>query len=82
MLASKRPDILILDKALASHDSESRLRTRLRLRELLPDSIMIFMEDHFAHPEAYDLFVEIKDGRIDGVSRTQTRLEGGASATI
>ncbi|MDX1741967.1 MAG: ABC transporter ATP-binding protein/permease, partial [Ruegeria sp.] len=42
----KRPDILILDKALASHDSESRLRTRLRLRELLPDSIMIFMEDH------------------------------------
>ncbi|MES0824907.1 ABC transporter transmembrane domain-containing protein [Ruegeria sp. SCP11] len=78
----KRPDILILDKALASHDSESRLRTRLRLRELLPDSIMIFMEDHFAHPEAYDLFVEIKDGRIDGVSRTQTRLEDGASADL
>ncbi|WP_170789843.1 ABC transporter transmembrane domain-containing protein [Ruegeria lacuscaerulensis] len=68
----KRPDVLILDKALASHDSESRLRTRLKLRELLPDSIMIFMEDHFAHPEAYDLFVEIKDGRIDGVSKTRT----------
>lgn len=71
----KRPDILILDKALASHDSESRLRTRLRLRELLPDSIMIFMEDHFAHPEAYDLFVEVKDGRIDGISRTQLEIE-------
>ncbi len=71
----KRPDILILDKALASHDSESRLRTRLKLRELLPDSIMIFMEDHFAHPEAYDLFVEIKDGRIDGVSRVSTDAE-------
>ncbi|WP_170415687.1 ABC transporter transmembrane domain-containing protein [Ruegeria atlantica] len=75
----KRPDVLILDKALASHDSESRLRTRLKLRELLPDSIMIFMEDHFAHPEAYDLFVEIKDGRIDGVSRT--RPEEEASTT-
>jgi len=71
----KRPDVLILDKALASHDSESRLRTRLKLRELLPDSIMIFMEDHFAHPEAYDLFVEIKDGRIDGVSRTRALPE-------
>ena len=71
----KRPDVLILDKALASHDSESRLRTRLKLRELLPDSIMFFMEDHFAHPEAYDLFVEIKDGRIDGVSRTHTEDE-------
>ncbi len=74
----KRPDILILDKALASHDSESRLRTRLKLRELLPDSIMIFMEDHFAHPEAYDLFVEIKDGRIDGVSRTHVDTEDAA----
>ncbi|WP_171132760.1 MULTISPECIES: ABC transporter transmembrane domain-containing protein [unclassified Ruegeria] len=71
----KRPDILILDKALASHDSESRLRTRLKLRELLPDSIMIFMEDHFAHPEAYDLFIEIKDGRIDGVSRTSAESD-------
>ncbi|WP_299080392.1 ABC transporter transmembrane domain-containing protein [uncultured Ruegeria sp.] len=78
----KRPDILILDKALASHDSESRLRTRLKLRELLPDSIMIFMEDHFAHPEAYDLFVEIKDGRIDGVSRTKLVHEEGASADL
>ncbi len=75
----KRPDILILDKALASHDSESRLRTRLKLRELLPQSIMIFMEDHFAHPEAYDLFVEIKDGRIDGVSRTRPEIEEGVS---
>lgn len=78
----KRPDILILDKALASHDSQSRLRTRLRLRELLPDSIMIFMEDHFAHPEAYDLFIEIKDGRIDGVARTQDRHEDETSADL
>ncbi|WP_209597259.1 ABC transporter transmembrane domain-containing protein [Ruegeria sp. HKCCSP351] len=75
----KRPDVLILDKALASHDSESRLRTRLKLRELLPDSIMIFMEDHFAHPEAYDLFVEIKDGRIDGVSRSRPAHEDRTS---
>ncbi|WP_037314232.1 ABC transporter transmembrane domain-containing protein [Ruegeria halocynthiae] len=78
----KRPDVLILDKALASHDSESRLRTRLKLRELLPDSIMIFMEDHFAHPEAYDLFVEIKDGRIDGVSKTHTEEEIGTTADL
>jgi len=77
--AIKRPDILILDKALASHDSESRMHTRLKLRELLPESIMIFMEDHFAHPEAYDLYVEIKDGRIDGVTRSQTSVEDDAA---
>ncbi|GGH28186.1 putative ABC transport system ATP-binding protein [Cribrihabitans marinus] len=76
----KRPDILILDKALASHDSDSRLRTRQKLRELLPNSIMLFMEDSFAHPEAYDLFIEIKDGRIDGVSRRQVEALGQAGA--
>lgn len=62
----KRPDILIMDNALASHDSPSRMRTRQKLRELMPNTTMIFMEDHFDHPEAYDLFIEIREGRIDG----------------
>lgn len=77
----KRPDVLIIDKALASHDSKSRLQTRMKLRELLPKSIMIFMEDNFDHPEAYDLFIEIKDGRIDGVARSDLGElgEGGAA---
>ncbi|WP_146346263.1 ABC transporter transmembrane domain-containing protein [Phaeobacter marinintestinus] len=66
----KRPDILIMDHVLASHDSASRLSTRERLRELLPKSTMIFMEDSFAHPEAYDLYIEIHDGRIDGIARS------------
>lgn len=68
----KRPDILILDTVLASHDSESRLRTRLKLRELLPDTTIIFMESNFEHPEAYDMFVELKDGRIDGVKQQES----------
>ena len=67
----KRPDILILDNALASHDTESRAATRQRLRDLLPDTTMIFMEDSFASATNYDLFVEIKDGRIDGVTEAQ-----------
>ncbi len=65
----KRPDILLMDTVLASHDSDNRLQTRERLRELLPAATMIFMEDRFEHPERYDLFVEIRDGRIDGVKR-------------
>ncbi len=67
----KRPDILILDKALSSHDSQSRLRTRQKLRNLLPESIMIFLESKFEYPDAYDLFVEIKDGRVDGIERRE-----------
>ncbi|WP_281954325.1 cyclic nucleotide-binding domain-containing protein, partial [Pseudophaeobacter arcticus] len=64
--AIKRPDVLILDRALASHDSDSRLRTRDRLRALMPATTMIFLEEEFRHPERYDLFVEIHEGHIDG----------------
>ncbi|MBY5933313.1 cyclic nucleotide-binding domain-containing protein [Tateyamaria omphalii] len=63
----KRPDILVLDRALASHGSEERRKTREALRELLPESTLIFLEENFNNPDAYDLFVEITDGRIDGV---------------
>lgn len=62
----KRPDILIMDNILASHDAESRYNTRHRLRELLPNTTMLFLEDRFDNPDAYDMYVEIRDGRIDG----------------
>lgn len=62
--AIKRPDVLVLDRALASHDADSRQRSRTRLRELLPKTTMIFMEDHFENPDRYDLFVALKDGRV------------------
>ncbi len=76
----KRPDILIMDHVLASHDAAARARARIQLRDLLPDSIMIFMEDDFNSPENYDLFVEIKDGRIDGVDRAED-VSGDSDAT-
>ncbi|WP_293574665.1 ABC transporter transmembrane domain-containing protein [Phaeobacter sp.] len=66
--AIKRPDILILDHALASHDSESRLKARERLAALLPSSTLLFLENSFNHPERYDLFVKIENGRIGDVA--------------
>ncbi|MEO1733798.1 MAG: cyclic nucleotide-binding domain-containing protein, partial [Pseudomonadota bacterium] len=63
----KRPNLLILDKALASHSSKDRAATRAKLQEILPETTMIFMEDHFEHPELYDIHIEIKNGRIDGL---------------
>jgi ABC-type multidrug transport system fused ATPase/permease subunit/CRP-like cAMP-binding protein len=65
----KRPDVLVLDTVLASHDSEARARTRQRLTGLLPQSTMLFLEGQFANPDLYDVFVEIKDGRVDGAKR-------------
>ena len=67
----KRPDIMILDTALASHDSATRSRTRSKLQELLPNTTMFFLEEDFKNPQAYDIFVEIKNGRIDGLSDTE-----------
>lgn len=67
--ALKKPDILILESALASHDAESRARTRARLRELLPEATKIFIEKEFFNIEDYDLFVEIVNGRIKGIER-------------
>ncbi|TNF64128.1 MAG: cyclic nucleotide-binding domain-containing protein, partial [Rhodobacteraceae bacterium] len=79
----KRPDILILDRALASHDSASRSRTRERLRDLLPDATIIFMEDSFANPDHYDLFIEIRNGRIDDISRgRESDLDDGGVADL
>jgi putative ABC transport system ATP-binding protein len=67
----KKPDILILGHALASHDADARAKMRERISTLLPDSTKIFIENQFLNPESYDLFVEITDGRIDGAARSE-----------
>lgn len=71
----KRPDILILDRALASHDDKVRAATRAKLRELLPRTTQIFMESEFRNPDAYDIFVEIKNGRIGSISEPDAELD-------
>jgi putative ABC transport system ATP-binding protein len=76
----KRPDILILDTALASYDAASRKRARARLQELLPDTTMIFLEEKFENPQNYDIFVEISNGRIDGETRID-EMEAGDSGS-
>ncbi|MFT7681627.1 MAG: ABC-type multidrug transport system fused ATPase/permease subunit [Moritella dasanensis] len=65
----KKPDLLILRSALASHDADARALTRERISKLMPDTTIIFIENTFHHPEKFDLFVEIVDGRIDGAQR-------------
>ena len=67
----KKPDILIFRDALASHDADARAVTRERISELMPDTTIIFIENHFHHPDKFDMFVDIVDGRIDGVGRKE-----------
>ncbi|WP_299966432.1 ABC transporter transmembrane domain-containing protein [uncultured Roseobacter sp.] len=68
----KRPDVLILDTVLESHDAERRKRARAKLQDLLPKATMIFLEDKFENPQAYDMFVEIENGRIKGDEQPET----------
>ncbi|MEQ6203114.1 ABC transporter transmembrane domain-containing protein [Sulfitobacter sp. HNIBRBA2951] len=65
----KRPDVLIMDKALQGSDLTN---VRARISELLPDTTQIFLDDRFDAPETYDMFVEISGGRLDGVGGTET----------
>ncbi|MGR3802731.1 ABC transporter transmembrane domain-containing protein [Marinibacterium profundimaris] len=74
--ALKRPDVLVFDRVLESHDSEARAAVRTNLKELLPDATMIFMEAKFKHPSQYDKLIVLKDGRIDG----ERTLGGGDDA--
>ena len=68
----KHPDIMILDQALASHTPEARSATRVALRKLLPKATLIFIEDAVDDPEAFDMVVNVRNGRIDGVERAET----------
>jgi hypothetical protein len=62
----KKPDILILQSALSSHDADNRSKMRERIGNLMPKATKIFIENHFNAPESYDMFIEIENGRIDG----------------
>lgn len=65
----KKPDILILGNTLVSHDSDSRELMRERVSNLMPETTKIFIEKKIINPNSYDLYIEIKDGRIDGGAR-------------
>jgi putative ABC transport system ATP-binding protein len=74
----KKPDILILANSLASHTSEARDLMRESVSNLMPDTTKIFIEKQFINPENYDLFVNIVDGRIDGIARQQAAQDTDA----
>ncbi|MFV0515094.1 MAG: ABC transporter transmembrane domain-containing protein [Jhaorihella sp.] len=80
--AIKRPDILIMDGVLAAHDAADRRRLPHRLRGFFPDTTLIFLEDDFDDPQAWDMFVEIRDGRIDGAARVRPVAPAGGAADL
>ncbi|NVK40597.1 MAG: cyclic nucleotide-binding domain-containing protein [Oceanospirillaceae bacterium] len=75
----KRPDILILEQALATHDAMLRNATLKSLRRLLPETTILVLEPSFQDTSEYDLVVRLKDGRLhlDEAVAAQRASEGG-----
>ena len=78
----KRPDILVLNQALASHGREERQATRERLRELLPDATLIFLEEEFSSPENFTQIVQVDGGRIAETPSTEREEAGDFDADL
>ncbi|MCU9836831.1 cyclic nucleotide-binding domain-containing protein [Ruegeria sp. WL0004] len=60
----KRPDILVLDQALASYDMQTQIAVYRNLRALLPETTIIYLNDGFQNPAVFDFFIEVQRGRI------------------
>lgn len=71
----KKPDILILQNSLASHDSGTREKMRVGISQLMPETTKIFIESNFENAENYDLYVEVTGGRIDSANTGKQPLD-------
>ena len=79
----KRPDILIMDQALASYDMETQVAVHRQLRILLPDATLIYLNDQFENEDVFDVFLELRQGRIFSEDAMQeTGSDSAASADL
>jgi len=62
----RRPDILILDRAMASASLADRERMWRRIRELLPESTLLVIESELPTREGFDEVLRIREGRLEG----------------
>ncbi|KIN63070.1 ABC transporter, permease protein [Sulfitobacter noctilucicola] len=77
----KRPDVLILNQSMTGQDKEARALMRNRISALLPETTQIYIEDNFTDAQDFDLHVEISNGRIDGIERTDKLEQEGEAAS-
>nr|WP_174820058.1 cyclic nucleotide-binding domain-containing protein [Ruegeria arenilitoris] len=76
----KKPDILILENALASYGMDTQVAVFRNLRELLPDATIIYLNEQFKNPGAFDMFVEIRQGRVVS-DQVPSDVEGDSAAS-
>lgn len=62
--AIKRPDVLILDQALASYSPAAREMAHQKLRLLLPDATFIYLRSKFDDREHLDAYYEFSQAQL------------------
>jgi hypothetical protein len=80
--AIKMPDILILDRTLASYDHDTRFAASIKLRQAMPDATLIYLEDAFLHPENFHVHMELENGRIKSREVDETISAGEDAQAI
>ncbi|MEL7098701.1 MAG: ABC transporter transmembrane domain-containing protein [Pseudomonadota bacterium] len=81
--AVKRPDLLILEDALASYDAEARGTLYANLRALLPGTTLIVIAPALEESTTFDQVVELSGGRIvGGTIRGSATQDSAASADL
>ncbi len=76
----KKPDILILDDALASYDLETRVAVHKNLRRLLPSTTMVYLSPAFENPNVFDTYYEVRQGRMLSDEPEREVVEDGAAS--
>lgn len=60
----KRPDIVILNQALASYGDEQRADVVRKIREILPAATLIWMDKSMPQGLSFDRIFEVRDSRV------------------
>lgn len=72
--AMRRPDLLVLDHAMTSFEPQERLSMRSKIRALMPETTIVYLEPKVERPEDFDLVMEIDDGKLvdSGIDPAET----------
>ncbi len=62
--AIKKPDVMILNRCLANYDEGQAAHTIANLRELLPNTTFLYLEEEFEDADSFDLVLELEHGRL------------------
>ncbi|KPA21803.1 putative multidrug resistance ABC transporter ATP-binding/permease protein YheH [Shimia sp. SK013] len=81
--AIKKPDLLILNGCITSFEHDQRAEVVSNLRDLLPDTTVLYLEDEFEDSSAFDVVLELEHGRLkDSGSVVVAETDNAASADL